>query len=124
MNQEEFKNKFKVGDEILSDKWFAKEAEEIKYIGETCFLTVDEDGIESLYHISEYRTNWIKPPKKVEQDLADCFEAVQIIPSYSDKIYCRLVFVNRSEFDAYQDRHSSHLITIEEAKARGLKINR
>lgn len=123
MSPEEFKKKFKVGDEIQYSGWLPNREEEITAIGKEMFLSIDKGGLESENPIVRPLGEWIKPPKKVEQDLADCFEAVQVIPSYN-QMYCRLVFVNSSEFDDNQDRHKSHLITIEEAKARGLKINR
>lgn len=115
MTVEKFKKEFKVGDEITAPSWSLESYDVITAIGDFSFLATDNEGNENYYNIRGY--NWIKPRKQVEQDLADCFEVVWFQKS-DKRIICRLCYVTQEQFDRGQ------YITIEEAKARGLKINR
>lgn len=122
MEIKEFKEKFKVGDEITCREWVSKglSSEKIELIGNDDFAFLSEYGDIQMQSI-EYQ-DWIKPPEPKEQDLAYLFLAVFISKSYGRTI-ATITYVNQIEFNKSQDRSVSHYITLEEAKKRGLNLN-
>jgi hypothetical protein len=122
MEIKEFKEKFKVGDEITCMEWVGRglSSEKIALIGNDDFAFLSEYGDIQMQSI-EYG-DWIKPPELKEQDLAELFLAV-LVQTYYGSMTMQLTFVNQKMFNEFQDRGSSHYITIKEAKERGLNLN-
>jgi len=118
MDIKEFKEKFKVGDFITCQRWVDRgySSEKISLISSKNFAYIDDDsGVIQVHEIED--CEWFIAPEPKEQDLADVFPVVYMQNTIHGKIvsFC---YVNESQFQS-----SDKIITLEEAKERGLNLN-
>lgn len=128
MEAKVFKEKFKKGQNVTTQKWLDNDDDTIlKYIGlDGDDLFVEwEDGDIHIMNVTEY--DWIlHPVQEKTKDLEGVFEFILLLKSDATGIEVIRYLGDKKRFDflkdKYKDFESREIITLEEAKERGLKV--
>lgn len=117
-------NGFKVGQEVTCPMWISQnlKPEVIEFMTDLFFIWINPMGEAKVQYWGE--TNWIHPPKEVEKDLEGVFEYVTVEEN-SSGIRVRKWLGDIGVFERHkknQEENRIEVITLEQAKNRGLKI--
>ena len=121
MTREEFTKQFKEGDKIRLEVWKKGFFVQIKFFGEKKFFGVYHFGDEASWVIDH---NWLPYEEEKPKDLEGVFAFVEVM-KYGDDLWVVPHYGNKKHFEGLlcEESEQSEILTIEEAKQRGLDLS-